>query len=320
MSEQSIFWTTNAVGDGLVGGYTMAQTQAWMRALWLNDNTTEGVLLGYQNALAVTNPADHDLAINTGAAIVYGFFYQNTASVTKTPALPVVGTTGWRLVLRASWAAQTVRITLLESADGVPAAPAVTQVDATTWDISLATGTTTTGGVVAITDMRGWCHPNVQVTPAMISNRSRWFLVPAVAAYNNTISAAVARISTRGWPMADAVNTQVLGDFYVPADYDSALEIRAVGESAATGDIYVESYCCYAALGETPLMHSDTIAFEIIAVTANVSKAVHTLTPAALAAFDYVGIRFKRDASNVLDTASGEFRFWGWLISYVADS
>jgi len=154
MAEDSMLWTTSGTGDGAAGGYTMNEWRYMLRSLFLRDMATMGVAYGYGNALEVTNPSGRDLQVNTGAAIVAGFPYWNTSAVTKTLTLPVIGTTGWRMVLRADWAAQTVRITLKKSADGVPTIPSLTQTDGATYEIGLAYGTITTGGVVSLTDER----------------------------------------------------------------------------------------------------------------------------------------------------------------------
>lgn len=159
MTQSSIFWdTSGAVGDG-ASAYTQAQLVAWLRRTFLNDNTVEGVLAGYANELEVTGSSS-PVAVNTGAAVVYGFPYENDASVNVTVATPTVGTTGHRVVLRVNWSAQTVRIALLSSADGTASIPAVTQSANTTWEISLATLTITTGGVITVTDDRSYCHFN----------------------------------------------------------------------------------------------------------------------------------------------------------------
>ena len=160
MAESSIGWTTDGTGDGTDSGYTMAQWLSWMQLLFIRDETQHGIAYGYLNALEVTDLGSRELQIDTGGAMVYGFPYFNSSAVTKTLTHPTTGTTGWRLVLRADWTAQTVRITLLESADGTATIPSVTQTPSVTWDISLATGTITTGDVVAITDVRTYIVPN----------------------------------------------------------------------------------------------------------------------------------------------------------------
>jgi hypothetical protein len=161
MAESSIFWTTGSTGDG-ASPYTQDQVVAWLRRTFISDQTTEGVLLGYANQLAPSGSSS-PVTIGTGAAIVYGFPYDNTAAVSVTIPTPAIGTTGHRIVLRVNWTAQTVRIALKSSADGVASIPALTQSAGVTWEISLATLTITTGGAITLTDARGFAHPNLKV-------------------------------------------------------------------------------------------------------------------------------------------------------------
>lgn len=158
MAESSIFWTTGSTGDGATT-YTQTQLFNWLRRTFTTTATTQGVMRGYGGELAVTGTSS-PIAIASGAASVYGIPYESTASENKTITTPSVGTTGFRVVLRANWTAQTVRITVLVNTDGVSAAPAVTQTPGTTYDISLATGTITTGGVIALTDARDFIQFN----------------------------------------------------------------------------------------------------------------------------------------------------------------
>jgi len=157
LAESSIGFNTDGVGDGTVTGYTSVQWRNFIKAMLIDDNDLDeyGVFYGQANALAVTNTADNHMSVDTGMACVHGLLYFNTAAVALDLTTPVVDTTGWRIVLRASWAAiQTVRATVIMSADGTAAIPALTQVDGTTWDLPLAEGTITTLNVVALTDDR----------------------------------------------------------------------------------------------------------------------------------------------------------------------
>ncbi len=161
MAEASMFWTTGSTGDG-ASPYTQAQIFAWLLRTFVNAPATEGILKGYANELAPSGTAS-PVAIATGAAMVNGIPYENTAAVNVAVPMPVIGKTGHRIVLRASWAAQTVRVVLLSSSDGVAAIPAATQTPGTTYDLTLATLTITTGGVITLTDARGYLHPNIKV-------------------------------------------------------------------------------------------------------------------------------------------------------------
>lgn len=173
MAEDSLLWTTTAgTGDGAIGGYTQQNWLDLHRYIFNPDlEATAGVLPRKGNTLACTGTAS-PVAVNTGAAFVYGFFYKNTASLNLTVSTPTLGTTGFRVVLRASWAAQTVRAAILSSANGVAAIPAVTQSAGTTWEITLATGQITNGGVITLTDARVYLNPAFNVSTAMLEDSS----------------------------------------------------------------------------------------------------------------------------------------------------
>lgn len=154
--ESSRLWTTGGAGDG-ASTYTRDNMAEFFRNMLLADFTTQGVL----NGLAVSGTAS-PLTLATGAACVYGFLHFCTTSGTMNAiTTPAVGTTGLHVVLRADWTAQTVRVVAVRNTDGNSATPALTQTAGTTWEIRLATGTITTGGVIALTDARAFVsQPN----------------------------------------------------------------------------------------------------------------------------------------------------------------
>jgi hypothetical protein len=156
VAESSIGWNTDGTGDGTATGYTSAQFINWIRLLTMDasDEQNYGVIFGYWNGLTVSNTSANHMKVDTGAAIVYGFPYWNTSAVTLDLTTPSIGTTGWRIVLRADWATQTVRAKVLMSPDGTPAYPAMTRTNGVAWDIPLAYGTITTSNVVTLMDGR----------------------------------------------------------------------------------------------------------------------------------------------------------------------
>jgi hypothetical protein len=170
MAESSIFWTTGVAGDG-ASAYTQTQVTDWLRRTFLSNPATEGVLPNYANGLAVSGTSA-PISVASGAAYVYGFPYENTSAVNLAVSTPSIGTTGHRVVLRADWTARTVRIALKSSSDGVATPPTLTQSAGTTWEISLATLTITTGGVITTTDTRAFAHPNIKVSTAMLDDNS----------------------------------------------------------------------------------------------------------------------------------------------------
>lgn len=152
MTEKSLlFETTGAVGDGVP--VTDDQWFQLFRSFCPVANAG-GVAPDVLNELAVTGTAT-PVSVDTGQAFVYGIPYYNTAAVTVAIATPGASTRIDRIVLRASWAAQTVRITRIAGTEGA-GVPAMTQTAGTTWDIPLANVSITTGAVITVTDAREW--------------------------------------------------------------------------------------------------------------------------------------------------------------------
>lgn len=169
MSEFSLWWPTGGTGDG-ASPYSSTQITDWLRRTFLNVPASEGVLPNFGSTLAVTGSSS-PLHVADGAAVVYGYPYTNSASVSVTVPTPTGGTTGHRVVLRATWGTtQTVRIALISSANGNSSYPALTQVAGTTWEIPLANLTITTGGVITINDARSLCHFNTMVSSSMLES------------------------------------------------------------------------------------------------------------------------------------------------------
>lgn len=148
--------------------------------------------------------AGSTISVDTGAGLVDGIPYENTTSVAVALPVPTVGTTGHRIVLRANWANQTVRIFDLASADGVAAIPAAVQTPGTTYDITLATLTITTLSAIAITDARAYCHYTTRVSTTMLDDLA----VTLAKLANSSISTAKLQL--------DSVDDTIVGQ-RVPA-------------------------------------------------------------------------------------------------------
>lgn len=154
MAQVSLLWGTNGTGDG--NPYTDTQLFTLFRLLFAHSANLGGVMADTQNELAVSGTSS-PVAVATGGAIVYGIPYYNTASENVTIPTPAALTRIDRIVLRADWAAKTVRITRIAGSEG-GSAPSMTQSAGATWDIPLATVSITTGGVITVTDAREWLH------------------------------------------------------------------------------------------------------------------------------------------------------------------
>ncbi len=133
MAEQSYFWDTNGTGDGATN-YTEAQMAKMWRFLVGN-----GIVPGVNN-LRFTG-STNTVSIFAGAASSDGFVYVNDGTVTFSVPSPSAGTTRIdRIVLRANWAAQTVRLTRIAGAESsTPVIPALIQNSGTTYDVPLYT-------------------------------------------------------------------------------------------------------------------------------------------------------------------------------------
>jgi hypothetical protein len=102
-------------------------------------------------------PGANTARIATGGALVDGKPYDSDANVdVNIPSAVGGGNTRIdRIVLRASWGAQTVRITRIAGTDAAsPTAPAITQTPGTTYDILLYQALVNTSGTVTLTDER----------------------------------------------------------------------------------------------------------------------------------------------------------------------
>lgn len=128
------------------------------------DPATQGVLRANAwglNTLAVSGTSS-PVSIATGAAVVNGKLFRVTAAETEAIATPSVSTRIDRIVLQIDYTA-TPEAASIERVAGVEggAAPAVTQTDGTTWQISLAQCSITTGGVITVTDERAYLGDGV---------------------------------------------------------------------------------------------------------------------------------------------------------------
>ena len=152
MTEESMFWS-DGIGDG--GPYTEDQLRLLFDALAGAEDANRGVLVRQGNELDPSSTGNNNIRVAIGRAVVDGTLYENDAILDIVTVSPAIGTTGRRCVLQKDWAARTVRAAIITSADGVGAIPALTQNDGTLWEISIASFTITTGGVIgALTDTR----------------------------------------------------------------------------------------------------------------------------------------------------------------------
>lgn len=161
MTEISRFWDGTVTGDASEAPYDsfteFAKVLMSLAASGTNSINGGGVFRDEISAagseLDILDVGVSPVTILTGRGLVYGTWYESDAGVSVAIPTPAGATRIDRIVLRKSWAAQTVRITRIAGVEG-GAAPALTQVIGTTWDVPLWQVSITTGGVTTSTDQR----------------------------------------------------------------------------------------------------------------------------------------------------------------------
>ena len=157
MTQSSRPWTNNSVGDGT--SYTAAQWRSIYRNLF-----GSGVL----NGLAVSGTTS-PLTVAPGSAMVDGLLYESTANENLTVATPAA-TTGGHVILRADFAAQTVRLLAVRNTSGATAIPALTQTSETTFEIRLAEFQITSGGNITLTPVAPSAYFRTKIASAQIDD------------------------------------------------------------------------------------------------------------------------------------------------------
>ena len=162
-------WTTGVSGDG-AAPYTQENSNNFFRHFDVRDPANEGIVLGVLSELAVSG-ASSPLTVAPGAAVCYGRYWNDT-NVTLAVSTPTAGTTGGRVVLRCTWATRQIRLAVKSSPNGVGTIPTLTQAFGNTWEISLATFTITTGGVITLTDDRTFRKVTFRVDETAIESNA----------------------------------------------------------------------------------------------------------------------------------------------------
>lgn len=182
MTEKSYLWTTGGAGDG---------ASTYTRADWSKISKILATCMGFEGVaphwlldLLGSVPGANTARINTGGAVVDGKPYDNDAAVDVTIPSAVGGgnTRIDRIVLRANWAAQTVRITRIAGTDAAsPTAPVITQTSGTTYDIMLYQALVNTSGTVTLTDERVFAANLISRQGGNINN----WIVPGSTNYHS---------------------------------------------------------------------------------------------------------------------------------------
>jgi len=373
MTQYSYPWPGTAPGDGVDGGpYSAADWWGRIVALLSTGGVVDptvpllpaagrynlGVLHDIGNDLAVANPANNDITIATGAAVVDGAVHFNDALLTLEIPLPSVNPRIDRIVVRKNYTssqydpagdagveevpAYTARITRIVGTEaGSPAAPALVQSTGRTtyWDVPLAQFQISTGGVITgLTDQREfaplWDTENIAdgaITTDKLAGRERTvFLIPPNAteslvgyAWGPVVDMAIA-------PLATALITVL-----IPDDYVSGLTFQPVF-TVDTGGALPDSYVrlgslmsCGPCAGSRLAKYTGDSIYEMINLAGYSGSFIY-----CAAAFDvetyftpepgeFLMLETQRsvigtEEPEYADRFTGDICFMGWIMTYTA--
>ncbi len=160
MTELSYYWGGTAVGDATSAPYDDDEFSDIWRQLFQFDRAISAVIGDVDSELLVTTPGANTARVPSGAAVVDGKFYTNSANVDFTIATPGVSTRVDLIVLQKDFVAQTVRAAVHSGVEGA-GAPTATQTDGVTWEVVIAQVSITTGGAITIADYRVFIASNL---------------------------------------------------------------------------------------------------------------------------------------------------------------
>ncbi len=150
MAEVSRPWSGIVTGDA--GPYSDDQwTDAW-KTLLAPVIASQGVFRDQLNDLILSLPlTPSPVTVETGRALVNGIWYESNVNVSVAIPTPAGNPRVDRIVLRADWALQTVRLTRIAGAEAAsPVPPALVQIDGTTWDLPLWQVRITVGAATSV--------------------------------------------------------------------------------------------------------------------------------------------------------------------------
>ena len=342
MAETSYLWDNPGDGDSPALGYGNALLNQVIFRMLFNGTGDQGVLLGWLNNLEVTDGGVDTATVDTGAALTYGVWYENTSAVN-------ININAYRggnclIVARAVWATQTVRVV-------ARAVGALTQTPGVTYEIPLANvAINGAGAITLITDTRDYCEFSTALWPGAITSdmiiadaatvaklvdQDRWFTRGAGAfapdAGNPATWAsfgAYSRFKRDEWTFSDAATDTIWCTIRVPADISSAnltIDLLHTGITPLTsGDVRWTYSIWQAASGGIAANTAGAIV-----VTADIELNMwgnppylyqDTLVALAVTAGDVLHIELARDGGHAADTYAGDAIAAGLHFYYTADS
>ena len=342
MAQRSFPQAGTGVGDS--GPYSGDEVAEFYQAVFTGDQQAiQGPIRLFLNELEVTEAA---LAVTTatGAGFVYGRFLINDAAVVINIALAAAGQERYdrvvmvenntnavyntNLALPADYAAgvprNSARIAILQGTEAGAAVLPPLLTGPNYYMVELARYLVDDATVGTVDDRRAFCEFSHKVP-----NRTRQFFVQPVGGYNSYTSTFIPIDALTFWRLGvildDGTWSGAWGHTIVPADYASGLTSTGVLLHIAGGVANIaalngiDSGHC----GENFRTHMSATPVAGIVATAgndNYSCLLEVNAPSEIEAGEILSLRFLRYGDDGDDTLGEDIVFFGWIISYTADS
>jgi len=215
-----------------------------MARLWREDGPCYGLLNVWE---VYGDSSGMQVKVKSGIAWIKGHYVSNSAEVIKSiaasdPTNPRID----RVILRLSWTSNTITLEVLTGTPaGSPSAPALTQSEGTTWEISLAqvyvgagVSTITAGNV---TDERNITYPYKRVSAQMLLFGASGVLSTTDGASTPTKVEMATNKQNLFYPsFPTALKKYIEWDFVMPDDYNGGTitaEFFWTANSASTNSV-----------------------------------------------------------------------------------
>ena len=343
MTQRSLFWDGEVLGD--CGPYVSAQLHDQMFRSVTGCTGDYGVLFNWRDNLEVTGTSA-PISVASGAAVVYGTFYEADTAVSISVSNPASGYSRYDvIVVRRDASAQTVRIGVVtgNQSTGTPTVPSLTQDASATYEIPLANILVEDTGVITVTDAREFAQFSMalaagafvtgdmisdgEVTEDKLANQTRWECKGAgqIEPDNTNPCTLVAGANYDYWSFAAAAQNEAWVYFMAPTGLVAgtiAFYLWTAPNAAAAGDVKWDYNVYYGSSGGalTNATGSILIAQGGRAVANSYQDAFFTITTAVLLEGQIIALQVARDGAHGTDTYGNTARLLGVEMQWTSDA
>jgi hypothetical protein len=340
MTQRSLFWDGVALGD--CGPYTSAHFHDRLLRSITGCTGDLGVLVNWLDGLEVTGGTS-PINVASGAAIVYGTFFESDTAVSLAVSTPAEGYSRYDIVVvRRDASTQTARIGLVQGVGG-GGVPTLTQDPEGTYEIPLAQLYISDAGVITVADLREFAYysaglativietqhiPDGAVTAAKMVDQTRWELRGAGQIEPDATNACTWTVGVNYdfWAFATAVTNEGWVYFMAPTGLvpgTLAFYLWTAPDVAAAGNVKWDYNVYYGVPNQGALTNatgSILIAQGGRAIANSYRDAFFTITTLVVAEGQIIALQVKRDGGHGTDTYGSSARLLGVEMEWTADA